>query len=214
MSSKLQRTIKKQLRRLRRHKKGVFIASVVLICVAIVGYNQYMQHRRLAVDPATYTTLLNTIAKAESKGNYNAYFGNAANSTINFTNMTIAEVLQWQKTFVQEGSPSSAVGKYQFINTTLAGLVEQLNLDTNTHFNQATQDKLAIALLERRGAQNYINNELTHQEFAANLAKEWAGLPKVTGENPDKSYYDADGLNKARVDTNEVLTAIKKIKAA
>lgn len=214
MSSKLQRTIKKQLRRLRRHKRGVLIASVVLICVAIVGYNQYMQYRRLAVDPATYTTLLNTIAKAESKGNYNAYFGNAANSTINFTNMTIAEVLQWQKTFVQEGSPSSAVGKYQFINTTLAGLVEQLNLDTNTHFNQATQDKLAIALLERRGAQNYINNELTHQEFAANLAKEWAGLPKVTGENPDKSYYDADGLNKARVDTNEVLTAIKKIKAA
>ena len=65
--------------------------------------------------------LLNTIAKVESKNNYNAHFGNADNVSIQFTSMTVGEVLIWQKQFVEQGSPSSAVGRYQFINSTLRG---------------------------------------------------------------------------------------------
>ena len=184
-----------------------------MLSVGIIAYTSYMQNRRLTVDPATYAPLLDVIAKAESKGNYNAYFGNPGNSSVDFTKMSIAQVLEWQADFVRQGNASSAVGKYQIINTTLVGLVRQLGLNTSQPFDKQTQDNLAIALLERRGAEDYINKEVTSQEFASNLAKEWAGLPKVIGENPDKSYYASDGLNKSQVSVSEVIKAIEPISA-
>lgn len=184
-----------------------------MLCIGIIVYTSYMQNRRLTVDPATYTQLLDVIAKAESKGNYNAYFGNPGNSSIDFTKMSIAQVLEWQADFVRQGNASSAVGKYQIIDTTLSELVRRLAIDVNQPFDKRTQDSLAIALLERRGAEDYINKEVTSQEFASNLAKEWAGLPKVIGQDPDKSYYASDGLNKSQVSVDEVMEAIKPISA-
>ena len=208
------KTLRKKLRRIKRwlfkNRIALAIAAVFLI-VAGLTYNSYMQNRRLTVDPATYTPLLRLIAKAESNDNYNAYFGNAANSSIDFTKMPIADVIKWQAKYVQDGNPSSAVGRYQIINTTLSGLVNQLSIDTNQKFDQAMQDKMAIALLERRGAESYINEEMTPEQFAANLAKEWAGLPKVIGDNPNDSYYASDGLNKSQVKVEEVLKAIEPI---
>lgn len=211
MASKMKRKLLRTVKRWSRNRNAVLAVCAVVLCIGIIVYTGYMQNQRFTVDPVTYTPLLHVIAKAESKGNYNAYFGNPGNSSINFTSMSIADVMQWQSDFVREGNLSSAVGRYQIIDTTLSGLVRQLGIDTSQRFDQATQDKLAIALLERRGSENYVNNELTPQEFAANLAKEWAGLPKVVGENPDKSYYDSDGLNKSRVSVDEVLKAIEPI---
>ena len=74
------------------------------------------------------------------------------------------------------------------------------------------QDKLAVALLERRGSKKYVNKELTPHEFAANLAKEWAALPKVIGDKPDESFYASDGLNKSHVSVAEIIQAIEPIK--
>lgn len=172
-----------------------------------------MSNQRLSVNPATYQPLLHLIGSVESNNNYNAYFGNAGNSAIVFTDMTIAEVLDWQRNFVQQGSPSSAVGRYQILNTTLEGLVQELRLSRTQKFSPATQDQMAIALLERRGAVEYVNSKLSDQEFAANLAKEWAALPKTIGDNPNASYYAGDGLNKSRVEVAEVLKAIELISA-
>lgn len=213
VSSKIKRRLVRRLKQLLRNKTLLLVTGILVACVGIIIYTGYMQNRRLSVNPATYAQLLNVIAWAESKGNYNAYFGNAANSSIDFTKMSIAQVLQWQADFVRAGNASSAVGKYQIINTTLSGLVRQLGINTNQRFDQPTQDRLAIALLERRGSEKYVNNEITQQEFAANLAKEWAGLPKIVGPDPDASYYAADGLNKARVSANEVMQAIEPISA-
>ncbi len=126
--------------------------------------------------------------------------------------MTIAEVLQWQQSFVQQGNPSSAVGRYQIINTTLASLVQQLNINVQQKFTPALQDTLAITLLERRGAVDYANKKITKEEFAAQLAKEWAALPKTLGATPEASYYAGDGLNAARVTIPEVLGAINLIR--
>lgn len=179
--------------------------------MGIITYTEYMQNRRLSMDPATCVPLLEVIAKAESNGNYNAYFGNAANSSVEFTKMSIAQVLEWQAAFVQAGNVSSAVGKYQIIDTTLTSLVQQLKIDTSQLFNQSMQDKLAIALLEKRGAKEYVNRQITRKQFTANLAKEWAGLPKATGPNPNNSYYAGDGLNKSRVSVREVMRAIEPI---
>jgi muramidase (phage lysozyme) len=206
----LRKKVRPLKRALRNRGSAIFVAVAVL-CISVIAYTSYMENRRLSVDPATYRPLLDLVASVESKGNYNAHFGNATNSNIDFTNMTIHEVLKWQSNFVSQGNFSSAVGRYQIVNTTLSGLVRQLGLSVDQKFNSDTQDALAIALIERRGAEQYVNEEITKEQFAANLAMEWAALPKNSGDNPNDSYYASDGVNKALVDSAEVIRAIEKI---
>lgn len=170
------------------------------------------QEKNQSVNPASYKPLLDVIAEVESRGNYNAHFGNAHNTSIDFTKMSVAAVMQWQKEQVAAGSSSSAVGRYQIIDTTLAGLVDGLSIEPSTPFDEATQDRMAIALLEQRGSVRYANSILSSDDFAANLAMEWASLPKISGENPDSSYYAGDGLNASLVTKEEVLRAISAIR--
>lgn len=205
--------VRKYYRRSIRALRGkkLALAGVLLLCVSIIGYAVYMQNRRLTVNPATYTSLLRLIAQAESSDNYNAYFGHGGKPAVSFTDMSIAQVLQWQAEYVRQGNPSNAVGRYQIISTTLAGLVRQLHLDTNQKFDPHMQDTLAMTLLERRGANEYVNKELTRDQFAANLAKEWAALPRIIGDNPSSSFYASDGLNKSRVSIDAVRHAIAPI---
>ena len=193
-----------------RHRPGL-VAGGLLVLACVVGYTAYSMNQQLAVDPATCKPLLDVIARAESKGNYNAYFGNAGNRTTKFTEMSVGAVMGWQAAFIADGKPSSAVGRYQIISTTLSGLVQDLNIDTEQLFDEVMQDRMAMALLERRGVKAYANKHIDARAFAAELAKEWAGLPKVLGDNPEQSYYAGDGLNSALVASDEVLRAIGKI---
>lgn len=170
-----------------------------------------MQNRNLAVDKSSLQPLLRLVSEAESSANYNAYYGNPANTTIAFTEMPIKDVRAWQKSYVEQGSPSSAVGKYQFIDITLDSVMEELALSEEQAFDEVTQDKMAVALVERRGAEQYVNNQLSAEQFAANLAKEWASLPRIKGDKPNESYYSSDGLNASRVTSDEVLKAIERI---
>lgn len=161
-----------------------------------------------SIDSTAYTPLLNTIAKGESGGNYNAYFGNPKNTEIRFTDMTVGEVMRWQAEHVGKGNISSAVGKYQIINTTLSELVAKLGIGHDEKFDEALQDRLAIALLERRGSVEYANKKLSREQFAANIAMEWAALPKAVGSNPQASYYAGDGINKSNIEVDEVLKVL------
>jgi muramidase (phage lysozyme) len=166
------------------------------------------------IDPAAYAPLLATIAKGESGGNYNAYFGSPANTATRFTDMSVSEVMEWQAGHVARGNVSNAVGKYQIILPTLVGLMDQLNINKDEKFDEALQDRLAIALLERRGSVDYVNKKLTREQFAANLAMEWAALPKVIGSDPESSYYAADGLNKSHVTIDEVYGALAVLQSS
>lgn len=177
-----------------------------------MGYTSLNSSRTVKVDPQSYSLLLDTIAKGESRGSYNAYFGNPNNTETQFTAMTVGEVLQWQETYVEGGSPSSAVGRYQIIRPTLNGLIQQLGVSDNQIFDEALQDRMAIALLERRGSVMFADNKLSREQFAANLAQEWAALPKTIGDNPEQSYYAGDGLNKAHLGIDEVYQALSQIR--
>lgn len=206
--------IKSRIHKFKRWQKShTFTLSVIIVfsLASAFVYAMYMANQRLSVNPESYTPILELIARVESGGNYNAYFGNTHNNEIKFTEMSIAEVQRWQVEHITQGNPSSAVGKYQIISETLDVLVKQLNLPPEQKFNASTQDSLAIALLERRGSVEYVNNELSPEEFAANLAQEWAALPKVVGENPNQSYYAGDGINKSLVEPEKVLQAISPI---
>lgn len=167
----------------------------------------------MMVNPTSYTPLLSVIAKGESRGNYNAHFGSVANNTTIFTDMTVNEVLHWQSDYVAQGSPSNAVGRYQIIKPTLEGLVSELKLTGEEKFDQPLQDKLAIALLERRGSIQYIKGELSTEDFAHNLSKEWAALPRMVGDNPEASYYAGDGLNASLISSGEITTAVRQFSA-
>ncbi len=179
---------------------GAFVAACVIL--PVVQADRYVDT----------TALLNIIAKGESRGNYNAYYGNASNQEVKFTEMPVADVLAWQEAFVQQGSPSSAVGRYQFIRPTLAGLVKELSIDESTVLDEQLQDRLAKRLLERRGLSDYVKGKITREEFAHNLSKEWAALPKVIGNNPDQSYYQGDGLNYVQISIDEIFSGIAALR--
>lgn len=197
-------------RRIKR-KKATKSILVTVGLFSLLGMVLYAHTMPPNINPTAYTPLLNTIAKGESNGNYNAYYGNVSNTTVRFTDMTVAEVLQWQEAYVQRGSPSSAVGKYQIVRPTLAGLVHELGIDPQARFDEALQDRMAITLLERRGSRAFAAKELTREQFAANIAKEWAALPRVVGGNPEESYYAHDGINASRISIDEVYTAMASL---
>ena len=128
--------------------------------------------------------------------------------------MTAREVQAWQAHVVKKGSRSSAAGRYQFIRTTLGGLIEQGHVNADRLFDATAQDSAAIALLNRRGWQRYLSGAVTDVEFAENLAKEWASFPVMTGPNRGRSYYAGDGLNAASAKPDEVLAAVRDSKGS
>ncbi len=210
----------KGLRRLRRnwHKltgrknRRALRRGAVMALVAIVVVATFVAGRD--VRNVNYATLLNTIAKGESNGDYNAYYGGAGKAAINFTAMTVGEVMEWQQVYVANGSPSSAVGKYQFVSTTLQGLVRELRINMSARFDATLQDKLAIRLLERRGVNAYMDGKISREQLAHNLSQEWAALPRVLGDHPEASYYAGDGLNHVKITIAELLAAIDSLHAA
>lgn len=212
MIKKVRRKLKRYIKKWLKNRSLVLLVAAGVFCLGIITYTYYMQHKRHTVDPMSYTPLLDLIGKAESKNNYNAYFGNPANQSVRFTDMSVADVQKWQQDFIKQGNFSSAVGKYQIIDTTLTELIKKLGINKNGKFDQSMQDTLAIALLERRGSEAFINGDLAKEMFAANLAKEWAGLPRIVGGNPADSYYASDGVNKALVKVDDVLNAIGQLK--
>lgn len=202
---------KKIARRIQKRLGSFFtITNCLVAVIAITSLVIIVQsmHQKKEI----YTTdLLSVIAEGESKGNYNAYFNNASNTQIQFTAMPVADVLTWQNEFINNGNASSAVGRYQFINTTLSGLIKENNIDPSTLFDESLQDALAVALLERRGLQDFVNKKITREQFAHNLSMEWAALPKIIGKDPSSSFYANDGLNKAHVSIAEIYKGIDSV---
>ena len=160
--NKLYKTIKRRLK-----KRGKYFAYILsqpkhILGTLVIGGAASLILVNMHDTHNIYTThLLNTIAKVESKYNYNAYFGNPNNTSIKFTSMSVSEVVAWQKRFVEAGNPSSAVGRYQFMDTTLQGLVRELKIDKNAKFDETLQDRLAARLLERRGVREYVDKKIT-----------------------------------------------------
>ncbi len=174
--------------------------------------------------PRGVKALLDFIAQFESAGNYNARFAAAGNQDPRFTEMTLRDVLDWQRDFVQrKGSPSSAVGRYQIIRKTLQTLIDGLNLDPPTlRFDEQVQDRLATKLLEGRGLKKYLSGELSPEGFANSVSREWAALPIVTDDFRDHqgragrrgfSFYADVGNNKAHAGVESYLRAVRAVRA-
>lgn len=158
--------------------------------------------------------LLDVIAEKESNKNYNAYFSKPNNRTKpKLTDMSVNEVLAWQKDFLaRTGLESSAAGKYQIVSGTLRGLTRRLGIKGSEKFDPAMQDRMGIELLKRRGLAKYLSGRIKAEHFANQLAMEWAALPVVTGPNKGRSYYAGVGSNKAGITVQAIMAAVKALK--
>lgn len=152
--------------------------------------NYVMPGSRVAAT-GEHSSLLDFIGAKESRGNYNITVGGKTEP--NLTNMTIAEVLEYQSGMLKRGHESTAVGKYQIIKATLQDLIKMGYASTSDKFTPEVQDRLAVGLLKRRGLDNYLAGKISKEQFADNLSKEWASLPYRTGA----SYYAGVGSNKS-----------------
>lgn len=154
-------------------------------------------------NPAPAQKILDFVAKFESGGDYNKMYGGKSNSDL--TGMSIAEVIEFQK----KNGPalgSSAIGKYQFMQATLEGLIKQGVVSPTDKFDAATQEKMGMALLEGRGYSKYKSGKMSAEDFANNVAAEWAGMPMPNGQ----SRYAGDGKNKALVGRDEFMSQLQQ----
>jgi len=153
--------------------------------------------------------ILNFIARYESNGNYNIMVGG---KTAKLTDMTISQVLDMQKDMIKRGHESTAVGRYQYIRSTLAGTARQMGLDIDKiKFDERTQDMLAVHTLATScGLDDWLDRKIDDGEFLNKIAKIWASVPTTGGG----SYYAGVGSNKAGVKTDVALNTLQNIRTA
>lgn len=133
--------------------------------------------------------ILDVIGRAEGTDKGDGYnetlgFGKFTNGDVKLTSMTLDEVQDLQADMLKHPDNefnSSAVGRYQIVGTTLKGLMKSLGLKGSDKFDEDTQDRLALALLEGRGLSKVKEGKMSKAKFIDNLSKEWASLPNTSG---------------------------------
>lgn len=138
--------------------------------------------------------LRHLIGQAESRVNgYDAVqHGARIRPTKKPTDMTVGEIYAWIN--ATPGQPH-AIGRYQFIPSTLRGLVTELGVPQSARFTPQLQDQLADVLLVQAGYNAFLAGALPRHSFMNNLARIWAGLPNSTG----KSHYEGYAGNSASI---------------
>ena len=162
--------------------------------------------------------ILKLIRRAEAgAGGYDAISSHVALSrrpSKPLTQMSVGAVLDWQRA-IDRFQNSEAAGAYQIMEVTLGELVGRSVVRREAFFNKATQDRLALALMERRGLRAFLAGTLSHEAFARNLAREWAGLPVLVATQghvirvqAGQSYYTRVSGNRATVSTRAFRNAL------
>lgn len=157
------------------------------------------------------------------EGGYNSYnrgvAGDARGAQIDFSQMTVAEVMRRQD--LPRGNPDRlfAVGKYQFVPDTLEETVRALGIDRNAKFTPQLQEKMFADYLideKRPAVKAYITGKTSGAAGLDNaqhaLAQEFAsvGTPRKGG----RGVYDGDsGGNLASISpaqTERVLNQMRE----
>lgn len=171
--------------------------------------------------PPGASLLLDFISGPESGGRYDVIFGHHQNTLAQpLTSMTIDALLSAQIMWGRRWG-SSAAGRYQIVQTTLAGLLRDGEVSGGDLFNSDTQDRLGYALLKQRGYAEFMARKLPLTTFALHLAQEWASLPVLAACKgahrmlaEGDSYYSGDRLNSALVTAPAFEAALTRAHAA
>ena len=156
--------------------------------------------------------LMDLIATGE--GTYNAINRGRAGDTPGgiqwlkgqtFENFTVRQVIEMQRWQVH------AVGRYQFIPSTLRFAVKHSSVNELDMFTPETQDRLMAALIfyKRPAVGAYIRGDHDLLGWALNeLAKEWASIEYRNG----RGFYDHIGGNRAKISRAEMSAVLQDIK--
>ena len=106
------------------------------------------------------------------------------------TAMTVGEIFDW---IAATPNQHHAIGRYQFIPSTLRRLVTLTGAGREQPFSPAYQDQLADILLAEAGLHAFHARQIGRATFMNNLAKIWAGLPNTSG----RSHYHGISGNRA-----------------
>ena len=120
------------------------------------------------------------------------------------TDLTLRELLEFQKLPNGHKNRIFAAGRYQIIPTTMEYAIDRSGLSLDDKFSPENQDKLALtlAIKARPKLAKFLSGESNDIDSAMlDLAKEWASFPVPSGEKAGESYY-GDG-NSARHSVEE-----------
>lgn len=130
--------------------------------------------------------------------------------------LTVQQVLNWQD-ILDPFYMSEAAGAYQILEDTL----RTLHFDPRALFNKATQDDLALQLMDDVGWSRCEAGDLDPSHFADNLSHVWASFPVMFDQvvrnragkvirilRRGQSYYAGDKLNRALITPQQVLYAV------
>ena len=160
-----------------------------------------------------YSPLLDLIASNESHttdpGNkgYDAFNRKGAGGTYPRANslngtkisqLTVGEIMAEQRV-----GNLYAVGRYQYIPSTLASRVDKGIIRTSDLFNAQTQDKLAISSIKNK-ASRFFSGTATAEQVIPGLGNEWHGLQLISAKR-QKEVLEQTKLNlqNFNVDTSD-----------
>jgi muramidase (phage lysozyme) len=154
--------------------------------------------------PRSAALLLAVIGSVEAPGGYGVIYRNRQHQlAASLTTMSLAEVMAAQPGW-GAANGSTAAGRYQVIDRTLAGIATDLALDPAARFDEHLQDRIGYGLLLRRGFDRFIARDLPVADFAIELAREWAALPALVPVHgahrllaAGETWYAGDGRNRA-----------------
>jgi len=137
---------------------------------------------------------------------------------------TLGEIKAFQSRGRDSAGQLWATGRYQIIPSTLIGVQNRLGLPDSTVYNVATQDKMALDLLnERRDIKGYLNGSVDDstanlQKAAKQVAMIWSsvGVPydmqgKHQWVTKGQSFYhrSSGGGDRASVPSESIQTALR-----
>lgn len=114
------------------------------------------------------------------------------------TQLTLGEIFAWIRATPRQ---PHAIGRYQFIPSTLARLVTIAGASAEDRFSPELQDRLADILLQEAGLDDFRTGQMTRHAFMNNLARIWAGFPTSSGRSHYHGYAgNAATMSWARFD--------------
>lgn len=126
-------------------------------------------------------------------------------------NMTIAEAAAFaDKNW--KGKTANVLGGYQFKDTTLVGIANDMGISLDTKMTAEVQSQLAMGLAQRRANEATVNGVVDVDKFARALSDEWASFKTSTGKGaytgpankPSVDYGTVRDIAQGLVDTGVV----------
>lgn len=164
------------------------------------------------------TPLSNLIGRGE--GGYNSYnrgqAGDSGGAAIDFSQMTVGEIMRRQSLPHRDPQYLFAVGKFQMIPGTMRETVAHLHVDPSARFTPDLQERMFAEYLvsgKRPAVREYITGAGGAQALGSAqlaLAQEFAS---VADPRTGRSYYDGDSAgNHSSISAREVQQALDRMR--